>query len=202
MNWIKGILTQLNKVDKVNNNIPRYWLAFSVRPYDGINSEEYKEQVIMAKEQGLEPPIAPDCEYLQVVYDGIPAVALLPSILEKLQSDYDKSDEVNYFNFNGEKAWFDKNMRLGLVRDVEIAKSNAQATYRLWVNNNDYLVTVNYLEQFLKDLEVYAVAVNNATQQHIKEIRQLSGKEEVLAYRVDTNYPSAITFDMSKIVTE
>ena len=202
MNWIKGISSQLNKVDRVNHKIPRYWLALSARPYDGVNSEEYQAELARSQEQGVEPPVAPDCEYLQVVYDGIPAIALLPNILEKLQSDYDKSDEVNYFNFNGEKAWFDKNMRLGLVRDVEIAKSNAQATYRLWVNNNDYLVTVNYLEQFLKELEVYAVGVNNTTQQHIKEIRQLNGKEEILAYRVDTNYPPAITFDMSKVVAE
>lgn len=183
MKWIKINKETTKKIEEVNPYTHVSILNLSPRPY--IPTEDEGDI---------------NAEILQVEVEGVPSTFELSKILQELQKDYDKSDEVNHFMIDGEKSWLDKDTRVGLINSVTIQKDSGATTTVLWLNDSPYKVSIDYALTFLKELELYAIECNNVTQTHIAQIKKIIDRNELFEYNVSKDYPKSIIFDLDKVI--
>lgn len=183
MNWLLIKKEELERVQNINPNKGIYLLNLSPRPY--TPTEEEGEV---------------DCQVISIRVEKLPTTIELSQILQDLQGDYDKSDEVNYFLLEGEKCWLDKDTRVGLINSIGIQRDSGILITTLWLNNKPYNVSVDYALSFLRALELYAVSCYNVTQTHLAEIKQITNRDELFNYDVTANYPPSLTFDEKEII--
>ena len=181
MKWSKVNKEAIKQVYNINPDKGIYLLNFSPRP-------NISEDAII------------DCEVLSVKVNKIPDTVELKQYLYNLQSEYDKSDEVNYFLLEGKKCWLNKSDRVGLINSINIQKDSGALVTNLWLNGTSYPVSIDYALDFLRQLELYAIACNNITQIHIAEISQINDRDALFMYNITTGYPSPIEFDNTQII--
>ena len=183
MEWLKINSNTYNKIQySGNGKIVFYFL--SPKPFVSINDDDnnYDYEVI---------PVKVDKKLC--LYD-------LKQLVLKLQKEYDKSDDVNYFIFNGKKYWFDKETRVGLVNSLNVQQSVGQTNTILWFDDISVNVSIVYVKEFLKNLELYAIECFNVTQNHIIEINALKDMDDMFNYNVTTGYPEPIEFDVNEVI--
>ena len=124
----------------------------------------------------------------------------LTQLLLDQQREFDKSDEVNYFNFDGHKYWIDRDTRVSLLNSLTIQQSAGLEEAMLWFGGIPYTVKIDYAISFIKSLELYAVGCFNNTQAHLAEISNINTREGLFEYNICTGYPEPLTFDSEYIV--
>lgn len=179
MKWYKGYKDNFTQVEFLGRGA--YELHLS--PIDITPTEEEDADILYLK---------------YVVNGGLSTFALKKALLD-LQAQYDTSAGVNKFIIEGHEAWFPKADRVGLIHSSEVQKGLNQQSTTLWINNTAYSVDIDYLIQFLNELEVYAIECFNVTQRHINEIKGITDRDQIFQYNITDGYPSPIVFDSTFI---
>lgn len=113
--------------------------------------------------------------------------------IEELEN-YDKSDNVNIFYYNGIAMWFDKATRVGLINSINSAESMEIDTIMLWYNDIKIVFETEKAKNMLAQIELYAMECFNVTESHRSEILKLEDVESILRYNIKTNYPEKLNF--------
>lgn len=112
-------------------------------------------------------------------------------VIKKIE-EYDTSENVNSFTFNGNKVWLDKNTRVGLVNSLNIEKSDGKKESTLWFDNIKYEVNIDSALYLLGKIELYALECFNVTAQHKFNVLALEDIESVKFYDITAGYPEQI----------
>ena len=124
----------------------------------------------------------------------------LIQLLQDLQREFDKSDEVNYFLVENKKCWLDRETRVGLINSITIQKDAGLEEVILWLGGIPYTVSADYALEFLRSLELYAVRCYNNTQTHLVEISNILDRDTLFEYNICAGYPKPIVFDTEELV--
>ena len=117
-------------------------------------------------------------------------------MLVQLQKEYDKSDEVNCFLFGGEKAWLDKETRVGLVNSCDVREKKGHDDYTVYFNGQPVTLPITVIRQILDDVEDYAMSCYAVTEQHKAEIEALNKRSDILSYDITADYPEKLVFNL------
>jgi hypothetical protein len=107
---------------------------------------------------------------------------------------YDSSDAVNQFSINNVYGWFSKSTRVGLMNSINIERGTGGTTTSIWIGDTKFDLSIERAIDILQQLELYALACFDTTQEHTKAIQQLDTKEEIEAYDFKTGYPGKLSF--------
>lgn len=116
-------------------------------------------------------------------------------VIESIE-DYDTSDEVNTFYVNGVAVWFSKETRTSLNNSISIEKEVGKEDTVLWINGTPYTMTVDAAKQMLVDLELYAIACYNNTQNNIAAVQAMTLKSELRSFDITQGYPEKLNFNL------
>ena len=183
MKWLKGKSTNFNQIELVNEKKGKYVIKLSPRPYTPVNTEDEEQEDTC------------DIEYVEVVDTGIQSVDKVKQHLLDVLKEYDFSDEVNVFYYNGKKQWIDVNKRNAIYHACELAELDGYVSYELWVDDVPVMLPISVVKTFLKDLERYAKLCYNATALHTADIKRLTNIKDILNYNICTGYPQVIYFN-------
>lgn len=132
--------------------------------------------------------------YYYTDVEGDVPTMMLKDMLVQLQKEYDKSDDVNCFLFNGEKAWLDKDTRVGLVNSCDVREKKGHEDYTVYFNGQAVTLPITVIRQILDDVEEYAMSCYAVTEQHLAEIAALATRKDILEYDITKGYPSKLEF--------
>jgi hypothetical protein len=107
---------------------------------------------------------------------------------------YDSSDIVNVFYIGEYKMWLDKQTRVGLKLRFESELESNKTKTKLWQDGISFELDILTAIQMLKNLELYASACYDNTQQHIYNVKSLDNIEDVRNYDYRNGYPEIIRF--------
>ena len=126
-------------------------------------------------------------ELLKVVNGKADEESLRQVLIGKVQ---DKEDSKE-FEYKGEKLWWDKNTRAGLVN---LANSSTESI-TLLINDEAVEIDPAILKSLLARLEVYSSKVFVVTHQHIQRIEKLQTLEDILNYDYNLGYPEKVVIE-------
>lgn len=115
------------------------------------------------------------------------------TVIQRIKN-FDTSDEVNSFFINGEKTWFDKVTRLGLINSVNVEIASHRQTINIWVNNKSFEINCNTMLQLLSSLEHYAMECYKTTASHLAEIETIDDIVVLENYDYMYGYPERLEF--------
>ena len=116
-------------------------------------------------------------------------------VLEQIDK-YDTSPSVNGFMLNGQRAWLNKDTRVGLMNGVSVAKACGMERMSLWIGGREYVMDVDRLEELLVKVEVYAMGCYNVTAGHRMAVSCLTTLEDVLGYDFKAGYPEKVSMEL------
>lgn len=173
-----------------------YWKnGFYDMPVDGgveISVEYWQEllngqssgKLIAEDEKGY--PILVECKY------DIEDVRKMK--VSEIQQ-FDKSQNVNSFDFKGKSAWLDKSTRVGLFNSILIEEKAGMTNTALWLCGEKHIIHIPDALAMLNAIELYAINCYNVTQSHIAAVNALNSIEEIEAYDFRTGYPAKLSFE-------
>lgn len=134
----------------------------------------------------------------EYVYESTPIASKEPdiNILKegKIREvmEYDTSEEVNMFYFQGNPIWLNKETRVGLKLrfDAELSMGLTETT--LWYNNQQFTLSLEDAMSLLHSLEIYASQCYDNTQAHIANIKAIDNIEALEAYDYMSGYPDKL----------
>ena len=108
---------------------------------------------------------------------------------------HDSSPEVNCFYIGDQELWLDKATRAGLKLrfDAEIASGHTNTT--LWYEGTPFNLELANAVQTLIDIELYASACYDNTQNHIANVSKLSTVDDINNYDYTVGYPEKLRFE-------
>ena len=112
----------------------------------------------------------------------------------KLAEEYDNSEGVNSFYLDGRLGWLDKATRVGLAHSLNVEKEAGHQTTNLWFDGYGITIPIDTARAMLSALELYAKACYDVTQQHLRNIRELTDIEAVRKYNYTKGYPARPNF--------
>lgn len=115
-----------------------------------------------------------------------------------LIKDYDQSEGVNSFTFNGQTTWLDKATRVGLVNSLTIERAAGRTETQVWLNGVPYDIPINYALQMMTVLELYAKDCYNTTERHLATVKSLTDLNRVYNYDYTKGYPQRLHFEMNE----
>lgn len=108
---------------------------------------------------------------------------------------FDKSQDVNSFDFNGKSAWLDKYTRVGLFNSISIEEKAGMTDTALWLDGVKHVVVIPDALAMLNAIELYAINCYNVTQSHIAAVNALNSIEEIEGYDYKVGYPVKLSFE-------
>lgn len=108
--------------------------------------------------------------------------------------EYDSSEKVNIFYFQGVPIWLDKETRVGLKLRFEAELSEELIETSLWYNDNQFTLPLETAMSLLHSLEIYASKCYDNTHRHIKNIKNLSTEDDINNYNYREGYPDKLWF--------
>lgn len=108
---------------------------------------------------------------------------------------FDKSNNVNSFDFGGKSVWLDKSTRVGLFNSISIEEKAGMTDTAIWFDGVKHVVAIMDALAMLKAIEMYAINCYNVTQSHIAAVNALNSIEEIEAYDFRTGYPAKLSFE-------
>lgn len=107
---------------------------------------------------------------------------------------FDKSQNINSFDFEGKSVWLDKSTRVGLFNSISIEQKAGMTDTVLWLNGIKHIVSIPDALTMLNEIGLYAINCYNVTQSHIAAVNALNSIEEIKAYDFTTGYPAKLSF--------
>jgi len=121
-------------------------------------------------------------------------LAMLKSVKLGEIIDYDKSDQVNVFEIDGQRAWLDKATRVGLMNSLQIEKEAKHETTSLYLNGIQLVLPVDKAIEMLNTLELYAIECYRKTEEHKTNVIAISVIEDAENYDIKSGYPEHPVF--------
>lgn len=121
---------------------------------------------------------------------------LVKNALIKKINEYASSDKVKSFSINGESTWLNKKDRTSLSYSLSLEKEAGNEFTTLWINNTPYVLKIEEAKQMLKEVELYAVACHNNTQNNISLILSAGSKSELGDFDITQGYPEQLNFNL------
>lgn len=115
-------------------------------------------------------------------------------LMKLLINQYDKSEAVNDFTYNGMHMWLDREMRRTLRERLAREKAKGQETTRITYEDNTFTLPIDDAEFMLEELEDYATACFDKTAEHTQNVADMRDVDEILAYDFTTGYPPKLEF--------
>lgn len=125
---------------------------------------------------------------LFILVNGKADIESLREILVAKVKDIENSKE---FEYEGEKLWWDKNTRAGLIN---LANSTSDAI-PIIVNGKIVEFSPEFLKNILNRLEVYSSKCYVQMYKHLELINKLQTLEDILNYDYTLGYPEKIVID-------
>lgn len=116
-------------------------------------------------------------------------------LLNKI-STYDKSDNVNAFLINGEKAWIDAQQRASYKNSLDSVKLLGVNAVQVIINGNTYSISTEDAERCLAMIQYYADQCYIVTETHKNEVRQLDNLDAIRNYDYTVGYPKMLNFEL------
>lgn len=119
---------------------------------------------------------------------GSVTVDILQYILLGKISDYDNSENVNSFIFNGTPLWLDKATRVGLMNMANCTNDEIELVL------GDTILTIDpeTLKDYLKKIEMYAERCYVVTAKHKINVNKLTTLEDIINYDYTSGYPEKV----------
>lgn len=183
-------------LDKNSNHVGQTWYDYEVGAW-----------VLLSDEQSAFHEANPDAsaeEVFNLIMAPLPERPKPDLIAQvrarKIQQIMLQDRSTEQFTINGMSMWLNKSFRTSLVSctiPAEKAKGSTHTT--LWYAGQPPIaisVPINWLEEKLVELELYAKATYDTTQQHIAAVYSLSTIEEIETYDITTEYPDKRVFEL------
>ena len=127
------------------------------------------------------------------LFELVNGKADIESLREVLMAKIEKYDlvDINEFTYKGEKLWWSKNDRVGLM-------NLANCTYDevpIVINDEIVIFDPTALKSLLTKLEVYANQCYVQTKKHKKAAKELSTLEDVINYDYTVGYPNKVIIE-------
>ena len=166
---------------------------------DGIGNVHHLmfSPVEIEKEPTEEEPNPGDTKVIFVRTEEAPNVEKVRNILSNLIKEYDKSNEVNYFNYKTYRYWFNREERLAITHKFQVLLNKEEQYGLIWFGSRPYEVEVVKMLDFLEELELYAIQCNDITKQHLNEIKSIDNINDLIRFDITKDYPKGITMDVS-----
>lgn len=113
--------------------------------------------------------------------------------------EYDTSENVNRFFFDGNALWLGKADRVGLMNSIRILQAMGEQTTTLWLGELNVTIPCDVALAMLGVLEKYALECYNTTATHIHNVKALDDVEEVNKYDYTKGYPEKIHLTMNQL---
>ena len=108
--------------------------------------------------------------------------------------NYDKSEDVNSFMYQGKIYWLPRETRVSVMNTANILKNNNIENMDLWLDTTHVQLSPDSVIQMLTQLEQYALQCYNITAQHKLKVLNLSTIDEVNSYNYKLGYPEKLQF--------
>lgn len=144
-------------------------------------------------EQGEEEGVS----YLEEVFDHEPSLDEIKGVVAEGISLYDESSDVSSFAMGDVSMWLDKSTRAGLF--LAMSTQEADVSMKLWSCDMppiSFDLPIADLQNILTSLESYSKATYDQTQQHKREVYNLSTANDVLEYNYREGYPNRLQFTL------
>lgn len=115
-------------------------------------------------------------------------------IVIKHITKYDSSNNVNGFYIGESHLWLDKATRVGLKLRFDAELESGKTSTTLWYEGVPFELELTNAIRMLNEIEIYASACYDNTQQHIYNIKSLENIEEIESYNYMDGYPEKIRF--------
>ena len=145
---------------------------------------------LLLRKDLLALPMSKWVELLNQV-NGICKAHILQNVLIAAIKQYDTSLNVNSFTFKDKQYWLDKNTRIGLQHLVNCSEDKIS----LMLEGELLELPIEFANNFLKQLEVYAGKCYLVTQQHLNNANLLETVEDIVNYDYTKGYPEKITLN-------
>lgn len=129
-------------------------------------------------------------ETLHRVLGVYPTHLYQPILLKKIEQ-YDRSDEVNSFIYQGEKFWLDKQQRSCMKTVAESGLKEIEVV----MGGHALVLPSEFVKQFILALEAYAYKCYVTTAKHLQNAQSLQSMEDILNYDYTAGYPEKITLE-------
>lgn len=106
--------------------------------------------------------------------------------------EYDVSDNVNSFVYNGVNMWLDRDTRVALVNTLNSAEMLNIDSINIWYAGMCLPLTCTEARQLLAAIEIYATSCYNVTEQHKVNVNALQTITDVENYDYTQGYPARL----------
>ena len=122
--------------------------------------------------------------------------SLSVAIEKKLQeiTDYDNSDKVNGFTYQGNELWFTAEVRASFKNSIESASLLGETEISIPTSAGIIKLSLDNAKLMLAKIQRYADACYLVTMQHKQEVAKLTNITDVEAYDITKGYPDKLTF--------
>jgi hypothetical protein len=122
--------------------------------------------------------------------------SLTDAIAKKLQeiTDYDNSNKVNGFTYNGVELWFTAEVRASFKNSIESALLLGETEISIPTSAGIIKLSLDNAKLMLAKIQRYADACYLVTMQHKEEVEMLTTVAEVEAYDITNGYPEKLAF--------
>lgn len=129
-------------------------------------------------------------ETMQKVLGNTASHLYLPILLKKIEQ-YDKSDNVNSFIYQGNKYWLDKQQRSCMKTLSESGLNEIEVI----LGDTSLTLPSDVVNQFILQLEAYAYKCYVNTSKHLQAASQLNDPHDAITYDYTTGYPDKIILE-------
>lgn len=141
-----------------------------------------------------------DTGYVSFMEEYINGEVTLEKVIEARKEElslYDSSEAINSLVVNGKQMWFDKTTRACIAYSMQVEKEQGADMTTLYDNDGvAYKLPIDTALDMFAQLEMYAKACYNKTQEHKAEIDKLTSIESALSYNIKTGYPEKLEFNI------
>ena len=124
---------------------------------------------------------------------------ILPEIKAHMKfiiSEYDKSDNVNSFYVNGERAWFTPEERKGHLLTISSCETLGIKTISVPINGKMYDMDVQNAKIMLAQVQLYADASFLITAQHYIDEDEKETNWDAVNIDFTSGYPNMLRFNL------
>lgn len=111
-------------------------------------------------------------------------------------AEYSGSEDVRSYYLDDTRFWIDRDDRIRMANDIDIAESKNQALFDL---TTDLTVDTDVAREILMDIGDYDNSCDVAEKRKMEEVEALTTKEEVESYEVKSGWPIVLAETQSDI---
>lgn len=169
------------------------FLAHVVRVAIPLSAESVRSALMTAGFDDLKSEAV--AREVMFVSGGSSNVELAKAMVIARIKAYDSSDAVNQFTYNGLSMWLNDAMRTKLSKRFDTDEQDGKDVTRVTYEGVSFDLPIATARVMLHQIESYATACFDKTNDHIAAVNALTTVEKVEAYDYTQGYPPKINFD-------